>query len=1493
MAAARGRSNRGRPATQRKPAPTWLPGFLTGLGLLVGVVAIWFRLPGALIALLISAAGAWSASPPEMTGRKDLNGYPTSANDYEAAQMRRYRFWADLKWRLLVPTSSLKPGWTPYASFAYGIWAGLVLWCLPHHDLPTHLAISHSHATSAGSATGGTDSTGSPLLAHLPALLDAISAFVLVTQFAAARRRTVVEGDTSPGVRLWFLASLGSPFRAARDLAARTASAVSALLFGRSQSSSSSPTSHEPLLTRLRTGITSLPSCALAGIKTAPGAALTRVTGMLGMLSPRRLAAGLATSGTGAVRSRPRLVIGTLVVLVVATWAARATSTNLAHQAAGGGYRPTGPTWLPGLLAFVGVAGALVAPAWIRHDLGPWRQVVAARREWTPRWPQIIKGDESPTLIAHEQVGDATVDTFIAPASLGGAAFFRGLGEKIMPTIGSGVRLAVLSCPDQNSDGSPNLAIRHPLKFRVAIWPSDATPDLAAAETPEDVARLFLECAMTWVGNSIGYPVPILEEAIRLLPQPPQAESATDVAQFAQPAADLVSGLTPGPDDTPDGDIDDWEPDGTCVWATTWIPDGATLGDYRMRHLDTIEATVGAGTLIDWDLRQNTGVMYLGATDRVVEGITYAAETGDPSFTPERAELLIDIKEWDGRHADVLQNDVNLPVYQPATRQTLRLATGQEIHRLAFATRTAIDPRTFFPHTAKYKNTLAGAPFLCLTGYKDPRSTRPGEWHPQAFVIYWSRQAVPETPDSLVPMPGPDQTPNVWVLTGRVTDAFKAAGLRQPSVYAAQPLTVPSSPGHIWRIGVRFDSGVTLADVRGRAERIRSTMGCEWLRIQEAEEGCFLVVGASPARARVHPRFIQDVTDLDWQQFFLDVGVLGRSGIAPKVIGVDHLPRNQQVEVIDFTLPAGLSLTEIKDKAKKLTTASRRAFFEVRPAPSGKPEEFRVLACETNPMPSMVSFDFEESDRSLAEGYVFATGVEGEPIIYSPATAPHLLAVGATGAGKSSLIQPLLYGFLADGAEAYIIDPSKGGADFMFAKPYAKAFAQHPIDAAKVMKAIYAEVKRRKDVNATFGVGNFLDLPDDVRPPRLLVLIDEFTSLIMQETLPTLGDDPSAEDEEEYEKAVAENKARVQIGALAGRIAREARSAGVTLILGTQRLTAKILDSIPGSQDLKTNMARIILGATALGERQTALRNPYDVPEISETKPGRGLWEPLQGPGSNSALMIQSWYASQDTYAAALAQRIKPLPPEAILDVSAADSDVPSAPSSSHQADGTEPVVEHEDLIISLADLDLDLDPGVDASEAESTAPAPTGLDAADLAPDAVLPEWFAESYKQQVYEARGDQPAEQPDEAEPAETAEEVIETEVVWDRIDPTPWLPADGTGEYGWAEIDALLGFLKDFPEVEYVEWSDPHLSDMDEMGVTFAETARDLLSDRGLRLGGLLAITSQPRADVDQPQGDMAEWSTPLAMSTGQDEDLFDRPAQVAPALLPDLADDPFA
>ena len=64
---------------------------------------------------------------------------------------------------------------------------------------------------------------------------------------------------------------------------------------------------------------------------------------------------------------------------------------------------------------------------------------------------------------------------------------------------------------------------------------------------------------------------------------------------------------------------------------------------------------------------------------------------------------------------------------------------------------------------------------------------------------------------------------------------------------------------------------------------------------------------------------------------------------------------------------------------------------------------------------------------------------------------------------NSVLLQSLAYGSLVRDYELYVADPTKGGADFRFAEPYALAFTAPEFEAAAKLKGVYAEVVRLRD----------------------------------------------------------------------------------------------------------------------------------------------------------------------------------------------------------------------------------------------------------------------------------------------------------------------------------------------------------------------------------------------------------------------------------------------
>jgi hypothetical protein len=104
---------------------------------------------------------------------------------------------------------------------------------------------------------------------------------------------------------------------------------------------------------------------------------------------------------------------------------------------------------------------------------------------------------------------------------------------------------------------------------------------------------------------------------------------------------------------------------------------------------------------------------------------------------------------------------------------------------------------------------------------------------------------------------------------------------------------------------------------------------------------------------------------------------------------------------------------------------------------------------------------------------------------------------------------------------------------------------------------------------------------------------------------------------------------------MVGKIVREARSAGVTIAIGAQAMKSDFLKTLPGGAGMKDSMARILMGNASHGERASALRMGHKAQAMPTAiiPKGRGWWESST---AGSASVIQVWFATQSTYAAAL-----------------------------------------------------------------------------------------------------------------------------------------------------------------------------------------------------------------------------------------------------------------
>lgn len=164
---------------QAPQKPVTLP--LIALTIAAAGAAIWYGYPGlALVWAGLIAAGI-TYPPAQFTGKKDKRGYATPADPSEMPAMNRYRFWEDVKYKLMLPNADWLPGWPVRLSWIAALWAGAAASLIP---------VTDEYTTGWGQ------------------WVNAAAAYVIVAQLTASRRRTCVYGDESPGARTGTLVAL-------------------------------------------------------------------------------------------------------------------------------------------------------------------------------------------------------------------------------------------------------------------------------------------------------------------------------------------------------------------------------------------------------------------------------------------------------------------------------------------------------------------------------------------------------------------------------------------------------------------------------------------------------------------------------------------------------------------------------------------------------------------------------------------------------------------------------------------------------------------------------------------------------------------------------------------------------------------------------------------------------------------------------------------------------------------------------------------------------------------------------------------------------------------------------------------------------------------------------------------------------------------------------------------------------------------------------------
>jgi S-DNA-T family DNA segregation ATPase FtsK/SpoIIIE len=243
----------------------------------------------------------------------------------------------------------------------------------------------------------------------------------------------------------------------------------------------------------------------------------------------------------------------------------------------------------------------------------------------------------------------------------------------------------------------------------------------------------------------------------------------------------------------------------------------------------------------------------------------------------------------------------------------------------------------------------------------------------------------------------------------------------------------------------------------------------------------------------------------------------------------------------DVELDYGTRISKIMRCSREIALAMRvKKDFIIKAMPHEGIIRLQTSHADITPLHFSSFYDYEVNNSYPGGTLPILLGEtdEGQPLWFDMEQCPHLLVAGSTGSGKSTALHTIIANFIyRNDTSVYLVDTKKIEFNIYKSKTFAnkiKYCAENYIEAMAVLRQIYDEMERRYDYLSQYGLYNAKDAP---WLPKIVVIIDEVSDLMMQQ------------EDKEFENMLA-------------RLAQKARSAGIYIILATQRPSADVLTGL-------------------------------------------------------------------------------------------------------------------------------------------------------------------------------------------------------------------------------------------------------------------------------------------------------------------------------------------